>query len=211
MKQLRIPPLLVDIVQNGLLACEDTVYDTRDACPVCRGKLSGYDTKKKQFAVVLDAGRRHPVQVVVKRFSCQHCHAICFADEPFYPYTRTGSPLVDLSLTLAAVMPFHRSAAVMEHLGILIDRGTIRNYTRRPFPKISATNLFGIQLPLSILSLSELAARSGEGGRIEGAEVLAACGFPSAYRATPDLPALPEQGNEREKKEDKKERQPDYP
>ena len=192
MKKLRIPPLLVDIVQNGLLACEGTVFDTRDACPVCGGKLSGYDTKKKQFAVVLDGGRRHPVQVMVKRFSCQQCHALCFADEPFYPDTRIGSPPVDLSVTLAEAMPFHRSAALIQHLGILIDRGTVRNYARRPFPEIPATNLFGIPVPLSILSLSELASRIGEGGRIEGTEVLAACGFPSAYRAPPDLPALPE-------------------
>ena len=46
MKPPRIPPLIIDIVQSGLLACEGTVFETRDSCPVCGGTLSGYDTKK---------------------------------------------------------------------------------------------------------------------------------------------------------------------
>lgn len=211
MKQLRIPPLLIDIVQSGLLACEGIVFDNRDACPACGGKLSGYDTKKKQFAVMREGDTRHPIHVFVKRFTCRQCHAICFADEPFYPDTRIGSPLVDLSTTLAAGMSFYRATAFMAHLGIVIERGTIRNYARRPFPEIPTNNLFGIHLPLSILSLSELAARTGEGSCIPGAEALAACGFPSAYRAAPDLLLLPEQGDERKEEEDKEERQADPP
>ncbi len=54
MKPPRIPRLIIDIVQSGLLACEGIIFETRDACPVCGGKLSGYDTKKKQFAVMLE-------------------------------------------------------------------------------------------------------------------------------------------------------------
>ena len=186
MKKLRISPFLIDIIQSALLSCEGVVFDARAACPVCGGNLSGYDTKKKQFAVIIEKDTLHPVNVFVKRFTCKACHAICFADEPFYPDTRIGSPVVDLSLTLAARMPFYRSAAFMEQLGIRVDRGTIRNYAMRKFPEIPTTDLFGILLPLSIISLSELSVRSGEGSRIEGAEVLAACGLPSAYRAAPD-------------------------
>jgi len=99
----------------------------------------------------------------------------------------------------------------MNQLGIDIDRGTIRNYAKGPFPEIPTTNLFGILLPLSIISLSELSVRTGEGGRIEGAEVLAACGFPSAYRAAPDHRLLPEKRDERQKKEDKEKRKADHP
>jgi hypothetical protein len=190
MKQPRIPPLLIDIIQSGLAACDGIVFDSRDSCPLCKGTLSGYDTKKKQFAVMNEPGELHRVHVYVKRFTCRKCHTICFADEPFYPNTRTGSPLVDLCLTLAAGMPFYRAMVFMNQLGIEIDRGTIRNYAKRPFPDIPTTNLFGIVLPFSIISLAELAVRTGEGGRIEGAEVLAACGFPSAYRAAPDLRLL---------------------
>ena len=54
MKPPRIPPLIIDIVQSGLLACEGIVFETRDSCPLCGGKLSGYDTKKKQFAIMLE-------------------------------------------------------------------------------------------------------------------------------------------------------------
>jgi len=186
MKQPRIPPFLRDIIQSGLAACDGIVFDSRDTCPLCKGTLSGYDTKKKQFATIKETGELHRVHVFVKRFTCRKCHTICFADEPFYPDTRIGSPLVDLCRTLAAGMPFYRAMVFMNQLGIDINRGTVRNYARRPFPDIPTTNLFGIMLPLSIISLSELAVRTGEGGRIEGAEVLAACGFPSAYRAAPD-------------------------
>jgi RNA polymerase subunit RPABC4/transcription elongation factor Spt4 len=211
MKKIRISPILIDIVQSGLLACEGIVFDSREACPVCGGNLSGYDTKKKQFAVIIERGTPQPVNVFVKRFTCRECHALCFADEPFYPDTRIGSPVVDLSHTLAARMPFHRSAGFMEQLGIRVDRGTIRNYARMSFPEIPQTDLFGILLPLSIISLSELSVRTGEGGRIEGAEVLIACGFPSAYRAAPDLRLLPEKRNEREKEQDKEKRQAHHP
>jgi RNA polymerase subunit RPABC4/transcription elongation factor Spt4 len=186
MKKHRISPFLIDIVQSALLSCEGVVFESRDACPVCGGSLSGYDTKKKRFAIVVEKDTPHPINVFVKRFTCRACHAICFAEEPFYPDTRIGSPVVDLSYTLAARMPFRRSAEFMEHLGVRIDRGTIRNYALRKFSEIPTTDLFGILLPLSIISLSELSVRSGEGSRIEGAEVLAACGLPSAYRAAPD-------------------------
>jgi hypothetical protein len=211
MKQLRIPPLLIDIVQSGLLACEGIVFDKRDACPACGGDLSGYDTKKKQFVVMHEGDNLHVVHVLVKRFSCRRCHAVCFADEPFYTDTRMGSPLVDLCITLAAGMSFYRATAFMAHMGIVIERGTVRNYVHRTFPEIPTTDLFGIRLPLSIFSLSELAARAGEGGRIPGTEALAACGFPSAYRAAPDRLLPPEQGNKRKEEEDKEERQTDHP
>jgi hypothetical protein len=211
MKSPRIPPLIIDIVQSSLLACEGIVFDNLDSCPVCGGKVSGYDTKKKQFAIMLEGNTRHPVHVFVKRFSCRECETICFADEPFYPGTRTGSPLVDLCRSLGAAMPFNRVAVYLLHLGIVIDRGTIRNYMHGSYPDITQTNLFGIRLPLSIISLSELSARIGEGGRIPGAEALAACGFPSAYRAATDGSFSPEEGNERNKEKDKEERQTQTP
>jgi hypothetical protein len=211
MKPPRIPPLIIDIVQSGLLACEGIIFDNLETCPVCGGKLSGYDTKKKQFAVMLEGNTRHPVHVFVKRFSCLECDTICFADEPFYPGTRIGSPLVDLCRTLGATMPFNRVAANLLHLGIVIDRGTVRNYMHRTFPEIPTTDLFGIRLPPSIISLSELAARTGEGSRIPGAEALAACGFPSAYRASPDRLLPPEKRNERNEEKDKEERKTQTP
>jgi hypothetical protein len=211
MKPLRIPPLIIDIVQSGLLAGEGILFETRNSCPVCGGKLSGYDTKRKQFAVLLEGNTRHPVHVSVKRFSCRECNTICFADEPFYPGTRIGSPLIDLCRTLGATMPFNRVAVNLLHLGIVIDRGTVRNYMHGSYPDITITNLFGISLPLSIISLSELAARIGEGSRIPGTEALAACGFPSAYRAAPDLRLISKKGNKGEEEKHEKEGDPKGP
>ena len=211
MKPPRIPHLIIDIVQSGLLACEGILFETRDSCPVCGGTLSGYDTKKKQFGVLREGDNNHPIHVVVKRFSCRKCHAVCFADEPFYPDTRIGSPLVDLCRTLAAGMSFNRATVFMAHMSIIIERGTVRNYAHRRFPEIPTTELYGIRLPLSIISLSELAARTGEGSRIPGAETLAAYGFPSAYRAAPDRLLPPEKRNERNEEKDKEERQAEHP
>jgi hypothetical protein len=211
MKQIRIHPLLKDILQSGLTACDGIVFDNRDQCPVCGGKLSGYDQKKKQFAVVKKNDELQTVHVFVKRFTCRTCHAICFAEEPFYPDTRVGSPIVDFCRSLATTMPFNRVAANLLHLGVVIDRGTVRNYMNRSFPEVPVTNLFGINIPLSLLSLADLATRFGEGSRIPGAEALAASGFPSAYRASPDHPVTPEQGDKRDKQENKEERQPEKP
>ncbi len=211
MKPPRIHPLLADVVQTALLACNGIIFDTLSACPECGGKLSGYDRKKKQFVIMHDQGKRIPVHVMVKRFACQECGIVCFAEEPFYPATRAGSPIVDLCVTLSATMPFSRAAVYLEHLGILIDRGTVRNYARSAYHGIPTTDLFGIRLPLSIVSLSELATRFGEGGRIPGTEALAACGFPSAYRAATDGLLSPEKRNERNKEKDKEERKTQTP
>jgi hypothetical protein len=207
MKQPRIPRLIIDIIQTALLSCDGVIFDIREACPVCGGKLTGYDTKKKQFAVMLEDDKRHPVQVLVKRFSCRQCNTVCFADEPFYPDTRIGSPVVDLCRTLTSGMSFYRATAFMRHMGIMVERGTVRNYAQGSFPEIPTTDLYGLRLPMSILSLSEITAFAGEGSRIPGTEVLAACGFPSAYRAAPDRPVTPEQGNERDKQKNKEKRQ----
>ena len=200
MKQFRIPPLLVDIVQSSISVFDRVVFDKRDACPACGGSVSGYDTRKKQFAVMLKDGRPCPLNVFVKRFSCRQCGIVCFADEPFYPDTRNGSPVVDLCRTLSMTMPFHRTAAYLAQIGIIIDRGTVRNYAHRVFPEIPTTDLFGVRLPLSVVSLSAI-TDTGEGSRVIGTEALAACGFPSACRAPSDRPGFSEEWNEREEEE----------
>jgi hypothetical protein len=211
MKRPRIAPLLSDIVRSGILSCEGTIFDSRNTCPFCGGKVSGYDTKKKQFAVLQDHRGVKPVQVFIRRFACRECHAVCYAEEPFYPDTRTGSPLVDLCRTLGETMPGNRVAASLLSMGIVIDRGTVRNYRKRPFPDIPQADLFGMHLPLSVLSLADLATRFGEGSPIPGAEVLAACGFPSAYGAAPDRLLSPEQGNKRKEEENKEKWQAIHP
>lgn len=211
MRKPRIPPMLVDLVQTALTACDGTHFDNRNACPSCGGSLSGYDKKKKQFAVLIEGGVRRPVHVFVKRFSCQICKKVCFANEPFYPGTRTGSPVVDLCVTLCRTMPFTRTAVYLEEMGIFVDRMTVRNFSHLAVPEIPMADVFSIHLPMSIISLSTLAARLGEGGCIEGAEALAACGFPSAHRAAPYRPVPEEEGDQRDKEDNKEERQVQEP
>ena len=203
--------MLGDIVQTAFSACEGMVFEERDACPGCGGALSGYDTKKKQFAVLTNGAERRPVHISVKRFSCRACKKVCFADEPFYPGTRIGSPVVDLCVTLSGTMPFSRTAAYLEEMGIYVDRMTVRNFAHRTLPPIPTADVFGIRLPMSVISLSTLAAGISEGGCIKGAEALAACGFPSAHRAPLNMALPPEQGDEWDEEHGKEERQVPQP
>jgi hypothetical protein len=175
--------MVTDIIQTALVACDGIEFSDRPACLVCGGEVSGYDTRKRQFAVILENDRKRVIHVRVRRFICKSCGRLCYADEPFYPDTRMGSPVIDLCVTFAGTIPFSRTATHLSLLGIAIDRGSVRNYAQRAWGAIPAADMFGMRLPFSIISLSSLAASADEGGGMKGAEVLAACGFPSAHPA----------------------------
>jgi hypothetical protein len=198
--------MLATIVSSAISSVEGVRFTGRAACPSCGGQLKGYDTKKKRFAVVIEGQKKRPVHVYVRRFYCHACHNLVYADEPFYPGTRTGSPVVDLGITISAMVPPNRVAAYLAALGIFVDRTTCRLYAQKTFPAVPTTDVFGIKIPLSVFSLSTLATLTGEGGRIEGTEVLAACGFPSAYRAPLHHPVPGKEGDERDKHEQEEER-----
>jgi hypothetical protein len=150
-----------------------------------------------------DTERR--IQVRVKRFVCKSCKRLCYADEPFYPDTRMGSPVIDLCKTFAATLPFCRTSTYLSQMGIAIDRGSVRNYANRDFPEIPMLDIFNIQLPISIISLSTLATSAGDGSGIEREEVLAACGFPSAYRTALRHPLRGKEGEVRLEEEEERE------
>jgi hypothetical protein len=118
------------------------------------------------------------VYVLVKRFRCHRCGQVCLADQPFYPGTRIGSPVVDLCVTLGETMPYSRVSSSLADLGIIVDRGSVRNHVQKNLRAIPAVDMFGIRVPLSIGSLSTLAMGITGGGRIDGPAVLAACGNP---------------------------------
>jgi len=174
--------MVVDLIQTALVSFEGIEFSNRSACPSCGGAVQGYDTRKKQFAVILENEKERVIQVRVKRFYCKTCKILCYADEPFYPDTRMGSPVIDLCKTFAATIPFCRTATHLAQLGIVIDRGSVRNYARKDFGEIPIADIFNMRLPFSIISLSSLAATLGEGSNIDVTEALAACGFPSARR-----------------------------
>lgn len=181
-RKILVPPMLADLTGNALVSMDGVKFTDLDACPSCGGPVTGHDMRAKRFAVILENGKERTIRVHVKRFYCRECGTLCYADAPFYPDTRLGSPIVDLCLLLSQQMPFNRVAQHLRAMRIVVDRGTIRNYASRDFGAIPATELFGLPLPLSLLNLS-ISAIGSERGPIVGAEALAACGFPSADRA----------------------------
>ncbi|MCX6701204.1 MAG: hypothetical protein NTV68_15025 [Methanomicrobiales archaeon] len=153
MKQkILIHPMLPTIIQAGIANLDGQFYTSLDACPSCGGDLAGYDTKKRFFASLHESGGHRDIFIFVNRFRCRTCGLVSPANAPFYPDTRIGSPVVDLCLTLSQEMSCSRAATVINALGIVIDRGTVRNYTSRGFSPPPATEFFGFLLPVSLIS-----------------------------------------------------------
>ncbi|MCK9630685.1 MAG: hypothetical protein M0R30_03500 [Methanoregula sp.] len=192
MKPPRIPPLFKDIVQTAISACDGLTFTDHAACPACGGPLTGYDTKKRQFAHMLGDDGQKTLFVRVRRFQCRTCKKICYADEPFYPDTRIGSIIIDLCIALSLTIPVNRIPAYLAAMGIHVTRSSCRlyvqnnssYYVRNNVRYIETDNIFDIHLPHSIITLSALAADADTGSFVKGKEVLEACGFPSAQRTS---------------------------
>jgi hypothetical protein len=183
MRPPRIPPLATDIIQTALSSLDGMEFTEIVSCPSCGGDLQGYDSKKKKFAVLREQTGERVVTVLVKRFYCRKCGALCYADEPFYPDTRIGSPVIDIFSSLSATMPPSRAARVIEAVGIVVDRTTWKNYIGRSFSDIPVVDVFGMRLPLCIVRLSDIAVRTDHPDPVE---VIAACGYPSRSKAATD-------------------------
>lgn len=196
MKQPRILPIVTDIVQSSISATEGITFTGHAGCPACGGPLTGYDTKKKQFAHLINDNKEKTVYVFVRRYYCRNCNKVFYADEPFYPDTRIGSIILDLCIAFSMTMPVNRVPAYLAAMGVLVDRSSCRLYVNH----ISSTHVrmnsryldlddkFGIHLPLSVLSLSSLAMVLDEGSHLDESDVLAACGSPSAPRKSKNFP-----------------------
>ncbi len=197
--------MLPTIIQAGIVNLEGRRYRTLDACPSCGSDLAGYDTKQRFFTSLHEPGGNRDIFVFVRRFRCRTCGQVSPANAPFYPDTRIGAPVVDLCVTLSKEMSCSRAARVINALGIVIDRGTVRNYVSRNFPAPPATEFFGFLLPVSIISLTMFTPGSFQPGPVTGAETFAPAGRPAAGRAFPYHPPL-EEGHERDeqKKEEKR-------
>ena len=180
--------MLSDIVQAALASCDGVQFDSCDTCLQCGGELAGYDVKKKQFAVLMDRNQKKVIHVLVKRFRCRQCGQICLADQPFYPDTRIGSPVVDLCVTLGGTMHFPRVTSCLAEMGVVVDRWSVRNYVQKNCHTIPTVDMFGIRVPLSVVSLSTLSMGIREGSRIDAPGVLAACGNPSGKKETAGVP-----------------------
>ncbi|MDD1716432.1 MAG: hypothetical protein LUQ01_05485 [Methanolinea sp.] len=154
----RVPPMLAALVQTGILSVDGHLFSRRESCPECGGEVAGYDTRERRFAVVAEDPGEREINVLVKRYSCRQCGRISFADAPFYPDTRYGSPVVDLCIVLSENSTPGKTAAIMRELGLVVERSTIRNYRMREFPPIPTTEIYGLRIPASVISLSMLGA-----------------------------------------------------
>ncbi|MDD1653000.1 MAG: hypothetical protein LUQ64_00490 [Methanomicrobiales archaeon] len=204
MKRVPLPPLFPDLLREGLRGFQGVHFGNRDACPSCGGPVRPHDIKKKRFADLQEGDGEETIRVLVHRFRCRRCGMLSYADEPFYPSTRFGTPIVDLCVVLCQTYPFHRTEGILRQMGILVDRGTIRQYAGRDFGPIPASGVLGLVLPVSALRLSGLGR---EGGPVPGAEALVSFGLPPARRA-PAHPPPPQDGHQGDHEEQEEEREP---
>ena len=181
-RKYRIHPFFLNLIPAALSACDGILFDSRTSCPHCGGSLARYDVKTKHFAEVIDGSSTKTVTVRIERFRCRVCRAVVYADQPFYPNTRVGSPVVDLCVTLSAKMPYSRASTYLQQIGVNVDRWSVRNYAMKNLMTVSTTEQYGIVLPVSIVSLAALASDTGIGSSIEASEVLSACGYPSSQK-----------------------------
>lgn len=197
--------MLPTVIQAGISGLDGQSYTTLNECPSCGSDIAGYDTRKRFFVTLHEQGGDRDIFVFVKRFRCRACGLVSPAKSPFYPDTRIGSPVVDLCLTLSKDMSYSRAARVINALGIVIDRGTVRNYSSRGFDLPRATEFFGFRLPVSIISLTMFTAGSFQTGPVMGTEPLVSTGRPSTGRTSPHR-SRPEERHDRNKQEKEEER-----
>lgn len=172
--------MMKDLLQTAILVFDDLEFSTCRGCPQCGGAVQGYDTRTKKFATIREDEKERNIMVRVRRFTCRSCGELCYADEPFYPNTRIGSPVIDIFSSLSAAMPASRAARVIDALGIRVNRTSWKNYTGRNYATMPAVDIFGMRLPVYLTVLSNIAARSDTISAPDTREILAACGYPSA-------------------------------
>jgi hypothetical protein len=159
MRQVKVPPMLPALIQSGFLAVEGKEFSALESCPVCGGSVVGYDRKERNFVTLAEEGQEKDIHVFVRRFRCKACGTVSPAKAPFYPDTRVGSPVVDLCVVLSRTRTPGQTVALLRALGIVVDRGTVRNLSSRDFGDIAVTEMFGLILPRSVISLSMVAFR----------------------------------------------------
>lgn len=175
LKKTPMFPLMVDLVRSGLSAMDGVVFTDRSCCPYCGGPLLVHDYKDRKFATLARGQDLVDIMVTVRRFHCRSCHRLVTADVPFYPDIHLGSPVVDLCIVLTRQLPYNRANRLIRDLGVILHRGTIKNYATLSIQPPVTDQLFGIALPLSLVNLSSLAAARSAGEEVTGAEALAAC------------------------------------
>ena len=176
---IKIPPMLSATISMGIASLDGVLFKEIGDCPHCGGHPMPYDTKTKNYATLILPSGTHTVSVKVRRFICRECGRLLYAEEPFYPDTRVGSAIVDLALNLSRTNSYSHAAAIMEGLGIQMNRSSVRNYALSDLPMTGFSSLYGLPLPNSLISLM---GKSFSGTEEETNLVLRASGYPSRYR-----------------------------
>lgn len=204
-RPVKIPPMLFDAIVCGISSIDKALFAHIGPCPYCGGTPAPYDTKEKIYATLHTREGTQKITVFVRRYHCRDCGRLLYADEPFYPDTRLGSTIVDLATALSLLNSFSHTAEIINAMGIEIDRGSVRKYALSDLPVPKINFFYGFPLPFSLFSLigRPLGLKSGAAA---GAEVLAASGFPSAYRAPPDGAGTSRARQEQRKEQKQKEK-----
>lgn len=156
MKKVAIPPMVAEIVMNGLLDLEGFLFDTADACPSCKGELKAHDVKKKRFATILQEGTRRNITVNVKRFRCTKCGKLVYSDSPFYKNIRMGAPIADFCILNLDIHPANHISKILRRMNIIVNPATIRSLPGFVSDKSPSIDFHDIRFPLSLLNISEM-------------------------------------------------------
>jgi len=174
-----IPPMLVATISMGISSLDGVLFKDIGKCPQCGGKPRPYDTREKHYATLKTPQGERKIKVKVRRYVCENCGKLLYADEPFYPNTRVGSSIIDLALSLSRVNSYTHATKIMESMGILENRGSIRNYALSSVPMTTYNLLYGLPIPNSFISLM---GRGLSPSGVNPSDILKTTGYPSRYR-----------------------------
>jgi len=174
-RQPFISPIIADLVYQAVTGVSGVQFTDPLPCPNCFGMPVSHDMKLRRFSTVYSSDGEKHIYVYVKRFHCRDCGHLCYAKAPFYEKSRFGSPIVDLCLSLAQDHTFSHSAALMNQMGIVINRGTVRKTVQIHSHEVVSTDFFGLKLPESVLALSTLITGADPSQQLRGSDILDAC------------------------------------
>jgi len=180
-RQPFISPIIADLVYQAVTGVSGVQFTDPLPCPNCMGMVISHDMKQRRFSTVYAPEGEMHIYVYVKRFHCRDCGQLCYAKAPFYEKSRFGSPIVDLCLSLSEDHTFSHAAALMNRMGIVINRGTVRKTVQTHSHEVRSTDLFGMKLPDSVLALSTLVTTADPSQPIRGCDVLRACRIDAGY------------------------------
>jgi len=200
--------MLSDLVYGAMVSLDGATYRDLEACPYCGGEVKAHDIRRKRFATVRDDRQQRTIFVFVQRYHCTACGRLCYAESPFYPKTRLGAPIIDFCVVNARLFPYHHVSKLLERMHILLDHGSVRNYAKKNYGDVPFLDMYGVRIPLSLLSLIESAFSTGKEAPVVRAIPFGSGRLPPADRALLSLFGGLEEGDKRYKQEKKEKGEP---